>query len=50
MQVMDETTRYTIVTAIVGVLLLIGILWLIVHSRRRKREKLRLRGIKTYGH
>jgi type II secretory pathway pseudopilin PulG len=50
MQVMDETTRYTIVAAIVGVLLLIGIPWLIVHSRRRKREKLRLRGIKTYGH
>jgi LPXTG-motif cell wall-anchored protein len=47
---MDEATRYTLVYAIVGLLLLIGIPTLIVYLRRRKREKLRRRGIKTYGH
>ncbi|MET0373376.1 MULTISPECIES: hypothetical protein [unclassified Sphingomonas] len=47
---MDEATRYTLVYAIVGTLLLIGVPALIVHLRRRKREKLRRRGIKRYGH
>ncbi|NYD89317.1 LPXTG-motif cell wall-anchored protein [Sphingomonas melonis] len=47
---MDEATRLTIVYAIIGVLLLIGIPTLVVYLRRRKREKLRRRGIKTYGH
>ena len=47
---MDEATRLTLVYAIIGVLLLIGVPALIVYLRKRKREKLRRRGIKTYGH
>ncbi|AXJ96790.1 MULTISPECIES: LPXTG cell wall anchor domain-containing protein [unclassified Sphingomonas] len=47
---MDEVTRHTIVYAIVGALLLIGAPALIAYKRRRRREKLRRRGIKTYGH
>jgi len=47
---MDEATRYTLVLVIVGVLLLIGIPVSIVTWRKRKRDKLRRRGIKTYGH
>ncbi|MEA1085506.1 LPXTG cell wall anchor domain-containing protein [Sphingomonas sp. M6A6_1c] len=47
---MDEATRFTLVYAIIGVLLLIGVPALIVYLRKRKREKLRRRGIKTYGH
>ena len=47
---MDEATRFTLVYVIIGVLLLVGIPTLIIHLRRRKREKLRRRGIKTYGH
>ncbi|WP_287977380.1 hypothetical protein [Sphingomonas sp.] len=47
---MDEATRYTIVYGIIGLLLLIGIPSLTVYLRRRRREKLRRRGIKTYGH
>ena len=49
-QDMDEATRYTLVYAIIGVLLLIGVPTLVLYLRRRKREKLRRRGIKTYGH
>ena len=47
---MDEATRLTLVYAIIGVLLLCGVPSLIVYLRRRKREKLRRRGIKRYGH
>jgi len=47
---MDEATRFTLVYAIIGVLLLIGVPALSVYLRKRKREKLRRRGIKTYGH
>ena len=47
---MDETTRHTIVLAIIGVLILVGVPALVVYLRRRKREKLRRRGIKRYGH
>jgi uncharacterized membrane protein YqjE len=47
---MDDFTRLTIAYALVGVLLLIGIPLTILKLRRRKREKLRRRGIKTYGH
>ena len=43
-------TRFTLVYGIIGILLLVGIPMLIVYLRRRKREKLRRRGIKTYGH
>ncbi len=47
---MDEATRFTLVYVIVGMLLLVGVPALIVYLRRRKREKLRRRGIKRYGH
>jgi cytochrome c oxidase assembly factor CtaG len=47
---MDDFTRLTIAYAIVGVLLVIGIPMTILQLRRRKREKLRRRGIKTHGH
>ncbi len=47
---MDEATRHTLVYVIVGFLLVIGVPALILHLRRRKREKLRRRGIKRYGH
>ncbi len=47
---MDDFTRLTIAYALVGVLLVIGIPTLILYLRRRKREKLRRRGIKTHGH
>ena len=47
---MGEATRFTLVYAIVGALLLIGIPSLIVYLRRRKRDRLRRRGIKRYGH
>ncbi len=47
---MDETTRHTIVYAIIAFLLVVGIPTLILYLRKRKREKLRRRGIKRYGH
>lgn len=47
---MDEATRYTLVFGIVGILLLVSVPVLVIYLRRRKREKLRRRGIKTYGH
>lgn len=47
---MDEATRYTLVFGIVGILLLVSAPVLVIYLRRRKREKLRRRGIKTYGH
>ncbi len=47
---MDEATRHLLVLIIIGTLLLIGVPALIVYLRRRKRDKLRRRGIKRYGH
>ena len=47
---MDEMTRYTLVAVILGVLLIIGLPALVLTLRRRRRDKLRRRGIKTYGH
>ena len=47
---MDEATRLTLVYGIIGILLLVGVPWLALHLRRRKRDKLRRRGIKRYGH
>lgn len=47
---MDETTRFLIVYVIVGILLLVGIPTAVIYARKRKREKLRRRGIKRYGH
>jgi type II secretory pathway pseudopilin PulG len=47
---MDEATRHTIVLAIIAVLLVVGVPALLLYLRKRKREKLRRRGIKRYGH
>jgi hypothetical protein len=47
---MDDSTRTLVAYAICGVLLMIGIPLTVIYLRRRKREKLRRRGIKTYGH
>ncbi len=47
---MDEATRLTLVYVIIGLILLIGTPALVVYLRRRKRDKLRRRGIKRYGH
>ena len=47
---MDEQTRFTIVYVILGALLVLGVPALVLYLRRRRREKLRRRGIKTYGH
>lgn len=47
---MDEATRHLLVLVIIGALLLVGVPILIVYLRRRKRDKLRRRGIKRYGH
>jgi uncharacterized membrane protein YqjE len=49
-RIMDEATRHTLVIAIIAVLLLIGTPVLILKLRKRKRDKLRRRGIKRYGH
>ena len=48
--IMDEATRHTIVLAIIAVLLVVGVPALLLYLRKRKREKLRRRGIKRYGH
>lgn len=47
---MLELSRETIAFGIIGVLLVVGAPWLGYTLRRRKRERLRRRGIKTYGH
>ncbi|PAV68455.1 hypothetical protein WR25_11059 [Diploscapter pachys] len=49
-RIMDEATRHTLVIAIIAVLLLIGTPVLVLKLRKRKRDKLRRRGIKRYGH
>ena len=47
---MIELSRELVANAIIGVLVAVAVPTAIVVMRRRKREKLRRRGIKTYGH
>ncbi len=47
---MDDFTRLAIATGIIVSVLIVAIPWAIIKQRKRKREKLRRRGIKTYGH
>lgn len=47
---MDETTRLSLVYAIVAALLIFGVPAMVLHLRKRRRDKLRRRGIKRYGH
>ncbi len=47
---MIELSRELVAYAIIGVLVAVAVPTAIVAMRRRKREKLRRRGIKTYGH
>lgn len=47
---MDDTWRLFIAYAIVATILLIAIPAGLIYARKRKREKLRRRGIKRYGH
>lgn len=47
---MIEITRELAAYAIIGALLVVAIPTGVVVMRRRRREKLRRRGIKTYGH
>jgi len=47
---MDEFTRFSVVYAIIGTGLVLGIPATLIRLRKRKREKLRRRGVKRYGH
>ena len=47
---MFDLSREMIAYGIVGFLLVIGLPWLGHTLRKRKRERLRRRGIKKYGH
>lgn len=47
---MFDVSREMIAYGIVGSLLVIGLPWLGYTLRKRKRERLRRRGIKKYGH
>ena len=47
---MIELSRELVAYAIIGVLVIIAVPTGIVVMRLRRREKLRRRGIKTYGH
>jgi type II secretory pathway pseudopilin PulG len=47
---MIELSRELVAYAIIGVLVVVAIPTVAIVMRRRKREKLRRRGIKTYGH
>ncbi|MFN3775470.1 MULTISPECIES: hypothetical protein [Sphingomonas] len=47
---LDFLEREQLAYVIIGVVLIAGLAFAIPYSRRRKREKLRRRGIKTYGH
>ncbi|WP_159709375.1 hypothetical protein [Sphingomonas sp. AX6] len=47
---MFELSREMIAYGIVAVVIAIGVPWLGYTLRRRKRERLRRRGVKTYGH
>ncbi|WP_428968470.1 hypothetical protein ACQR50_11840 [Sphingomonas sp. Xoc002] len=42
--------REQLAYVIIGIVLVVGLAFAIPYSRRRKREKLRRRGIKKYGH
>ncbi len=42
--------REVIAYALIGIMVLVGITWGGVAWRKRQRRKLRLRGIKHYGH
>lgn len=42
--------REQLAYVIIGIVLAAGLAFAIPYSRRRKREKLRRRGIKKYGH
>ncbi|WBH15249.1 hypothetical protein [Sphingomonas radiodurans] len=48
-QVLD-TTREIIAYGLIGLLFVIAVPWLGFTLARRKRERLRRQGIKTYGH
>ena len=45
-----ELSREWIAYGLIASVLAIGVPWLIVASTRRRREKIRRRGIKSYGH
>jgi len=47
---LESLTREMVAYGIIGIVLLIGIPAIVVAQRKRRREKLRRRGIKTYGH
>ncbi|WP_294196971.1 hypothetical protein [uncultured Sphingomonas sp.] len=47
---MIELSRELVAYAIIGVLVIVAVPTGIVVMRKRRREKLRRRGIKTYGH
>ncbi|WP_170209861.1 hypothetical protein [Sphingomonas oligophenolica] len=47
---MDDFTRLAIAGGIVALVLIIAVPWAIIRLRKRRREKLRRRGIKKYGH
>lgn len=47
---MIELSRELVAYAIIGVLVVVAVPTTIVVLRKRRREKLRRRGIKTYGH
>lgn len=47
---LEDLSRELVAYAIIGVVLLIGIPTIAIILRNRRRQKLRRRGIKTYGH
>jgi LPXTG-motif cell wall-anchored protein len=47
---MIDITRETVAYLIMGMAALVGLPLLFLRLRRRRREKLRRRGIKRYGH
>ncbi|MEH3124119.1 MAG: hypothetical protein PGN16_19495 [Sphingomonas phyllosphaerae] len=47
---MIELSRELVAYAIIGVLVIVAVPTGIVIARKRRRAKLRRRGIKTYGH
>lgn len=50
MAIMDLPDRILLAIAIIAGATLIVVPLMVRHLRRRRREKLRRRGIKTYGH
>lgn len=47
---MDETSRFFIAYAIIGVIAVVGVPAMLIYARKRRREMLRRRGVKRYGH